>query len=69
MKDLSTQALDLIQRIETRLATPAYFREILDVAADQPYRRVLAAWSEVRTRHALQRDDHGRYFLRRADAL
>jgi hypothetical protein len=52
----------LVKRIEERLRQPVYFREILDVTRDQKYRAVLLAWSDIRMRHALERDEHGRYW-------
>ena len=36
--------------------------DILDATRDQKYRAVLLAWSDIRTRHALERDEHGRYW-------
>lgn len=54
---------EIVRRIEEVLAEPVYFREVLDATASYRYRDVLAAWSEVRTRHALQRDERGRYWL------
>ena len=52
----------LVRRIEECLREPVYFRDILDATRDQNYRAVLLAWSEIRTRHALERDEHGRYW-------
>lgn len=52
----------LVKRIEECLRQPTYFRDILDATRDQKYRAVLLAWSDVRTRHALERDEHGRYW-------
>jgi hypothetical protein len=53
----------VVERIENCLRQPVYFRDILDALRDQPYRAVLQAWSEIRMRHALERDDFGRYSL------
>ncbi len=63
MSDTDHALPALVARLETLLARPVYFREILDEAADLPYRTVLLAWSEIRVRHALERDELGRYFL------
>jgi hypothetical protein len=63
--DVVSSAEELVRRIEEVLAAPVYFREVLDATAAHRYRDVLAAWSEVRTRHALQRDERGRYCLSR----
>ena len=52
----------LVRRIEECLREPVYFRDILDATRDQKYRAVLLAWSDIRTRHALERDEHGRYW-------
>lgn len=57
---------ELVRRIEDVLAEPVYFREVLDATAAHRYRDVLTAWSEVRKRHELQRDERGRYCLTRA---
>jgi len=52
----------LVQRIEHCLREPVYFRDILDATRDQKYRAVLLAWSDIRSRHALERDEYGRYW-------
>jgi hypothetical protein len=52
----------LVQRIEQCLREPIYFRDILDATRDQKYRAILLAWSDIRTRHALERDEYGRYW-------
>lgn len=52
----------LVKRIEECLREPVYFRDILDATRDQKYRAVLLAWSDIRTCHALERDEHGRYW-------
>jgi ribosomal protein L39E len=53
---------ELVKRIEECLRKPVYFRDILDVTRDQKYRAVLQAWSEIRTRYSLERDELGRYW-------
>jgi hypothetical protein len=53
----------LVKRIEDCLRQPVYFRDVLDATREQPYRSVLQAWSDIRTRHALERDEYGRYWL------
>ena len=55
----------LVKRIEEALQEPVYFRDILDATGDRNYRAVLPAWSEIRTRHALERDEYGRYWRAR----
>ena len=53
----------LVAKIEALLARPVYFKEVLDCGAAFAYREILMAWSDVRERHALQRDEFGRYLL------
>jgi hypothetical protein len=53
----------LVERIEHCLRQPVYFRDILDALRDRPYRAILQAWSEIRVRHVLERDDFGRYSM------
>jgi hypothetical protein len=53
----------LVARIEELLRQPVYFRDVLAAVRDQPYRAVLCAWSDIRTRNALARDEFGRYWL------
>jgi hypothetical protein len=43
-------------------ARAGLFPRHLDATRDQKYRAVLLAWSDIRTRHALERDEHGRYW-------
>ncbi len=52
----------LVKKIEACLLEPVYFRDILDATRDHPYRAVLRAWSDIRTRHRLERDERGRYW-------
>ena len=53
----------LVAKIEARLTRPVYFKEVLDCGSAYAYRDILVAWSEVRERRGLQRDEFGRYFL------
>jgi hypothetical protein len=53
----------LVAKIETLLKRPVYFSELLDALREQSYRDVLKAWSAVRQRHQLDRDERGRYWL------
>ncbi len=55
----------LVSSIEKLLASPSYFRDVLILAKDQPYRDVLRAWSDIRKRLELDRDEHGRYWIKR----
>jgi len=54
---------DLVAKIEDLLRQPVYFRDVLAMVRNQPYRAILRAWSDVRVRHALARDELGRYWL------
>jgi hypothetical protein len=54
---------ELVRRLTERLREPAYFSDLLRATRDRPYRAVLLAWSEIRSRHHLERDEHGRYWL------
>ena len=54
---------ELVAKIEDLLRQPIFFRDVLAAARNQPYRSILRAWSQVRTRHALARDELGRYWL------
>ncbi|HKS84738.1 MAG TPA: hypothetical protein VJR71_04610 [Pseudolabrys sp.] len=53
----------LVAKIEGLLRQPVFFRDVLAATRNQPYRAILTAWSEIRTRHALTRDEFGRYWL------
>lgn len=55
----------LIKAIEDCLRKPIFFRDIIEATNNCPYRNVLQAWGDVRTRLNLKRDEHGRYW--RAD--
>ena len=53
----------LVSKIEGLLRQPVFFRDVLAAARNYPYRAILRAWSEIRTRHSLARDEFGRYWL------
>ena len=53
----------LVQAIEDCLCKPVYFRDIVEATKNSPYRAVLLAWSDIRTRLTLERDKHGRYWV------
>lgn len=55
----------LVADIERHLAEPTYFRDVLARARDCPYREVLRAWADVRTRLHLERDELGRYWIKK----
>ena len=52
---------DLVTRLEALLADWVFFHEVIEACSDQTYREILRAWSDVRERHALERDAQGRY--------
>jgi hypothetical protein len=52
----------LVCRIEECLREPVYFRDILEATRDRGYRAVLLAWSDIRSRLELERDERGRYW-------
>ena len=62
---MSTPAADpnIVRTIENALRQPVFFRDIVAATKDAPYRAVLTAWSDVRSRLTLERDEHGRYWL------
>jgi len=53
----------LVADIERLLRKPVYFRDVLAAVGSHPYRAILRAWSDIRTRHSLSRDEFGRYWL------
>lgn len=54
---------ELVRRMEAQLRErPCYFHELL-TALDAGYRSVVEAWLEVRSRHALVRDELGHYSI------
>ncbi|MEP9355773.1 hypothetical protein ABLE93_19530 [Xanthobacter sp. KR7-65] len=56
----------LAARILALLQQPTFFWQVIDALSDQTYRATLEAWSEVREGHDLDRDEHGRYWLKTA---
>jgi hypothetical protein len=52
----------IVKTIEDALRKPVYFRDIVDATKEHRYRAVLLAWSDVRSRLTLERDDYGRYW-------
>ena len=55
----------LVKTIEDCLRKPVFFHDIIQATQHCPYRNMLQAWGDVRTRLVLERDEHGRYW--RAD--
>ena len=54
-------ALELAAALRER---PWFFAELLRKYSRVDYRTFLLGWSELRTRHPLERDEEGRYRLR-----
>ncbi|MEP9379474.1 hypothetical protein ABLE91_22365 [Aquabacter sp. CN5-332] len=59
-----TQASPLSARILALLQQPVFFWQVIEALSDETYRATLVAWGEVRERHDLDRDEHGRYWLK-----
>ena len=53
----------IVKTIEDVLRKPVYFRDIVEATKDCRYRAVLLAWSDVRSRLTLERDEFGRYWV------
>ena len=53
----------IVKTIEDALRKPVYFRDIVEATKDHRYRAVLLAWSDIRSRLALERDEFGRYWV------
>jgi hypothetical protein len=63
---VSTQAVadrEIVKTIEDALRQPVYFRDIVEATKQHRYRAVLGAWSDIRSRLTLQRDELGRYWV------
>lgn len=55
----------IVKTIEDALRRPIFFRDIVDATKQHPYRAVLQAWSDIRSRLTLERDEFGRYWVAR----
>lgn len=53
---------EIVRIIEEALRKPVFFRDIVAATRNHRYRSVLQAWSDVRTRLTLDRDEQGRYW-------
>jgi hypothetical protein len=53
----------IVKIIEDALRKPVFFRDIVEATKAQRYRAVLLAWSDVRSRLTLERDELGRYWV------
>jgi hypothetical protein len=53
----------IVKIIEDALRKPVYFRDIVEATKEHRYRAVLLAWSDVRSRLKLDRDELGRYWV------
>jgi hypothetical protein len=59
----TTVNADLVRGIEQLLAEPIFFKDVLARFSANEYRSILRAWSDIRSRLQLSRDESGRYWL------
>jgi hypothetical protein len=56
----------LVRELERFLAEPVFFKDVLTRFSQHKYREILLAWSEIRSQFELERDESGRYWIKRA---
>ena len=54
---------ELVRDIEDVLTEPVFFKDILARFSGKEYRSILRAWSDIRSRVPLSRDESGRYWI------
>jgi hypothetical protein len=54
---------DLVRGLEQLLKQPVFFKDVLVRFSGNEYREILRAWSDVRSRLELSRDELGRYWI------
>mgnify|MGYP001178176698 CR=1 FL=1 len=55
---------ELVRQMESYISeSPRFFADVLRQFADRPYRDVLLAWSAIREKDILRRDEEGRYVI------
>ncbi len=54
---------DLVRSLEQLLKQPVFFKDVLVRFSGKRYREILRAWSDVRSRLELSRDELGRYWI------
>jgi hypothetical protein len=54
---------DLVRSLEQLLKQPVFFKDVLVRCSGKRYREILRAWSDVRSRLELSRDELGRYWI------
>jgi len=54
---------ELVRDIENVLTQPVFFKDILARFSSKEYRSILRAWSDIRSRVPLSRDESGRYWI------
>ena len=64
MSAATTADPNLVKTIEDALRKPVFFRDIVEATKDKPYRAMLIAWSDIRSRLTLERDEFGRYWTK-----
>ncbi len=57
---------ELVSGIERMLREPVFFKDVLVRFSATEYRAILRAWSDVRSKHQLSRDEAGRYWISRS---
>ncbi len=63
---METVDAKLVRDIEVALSEPIFFKDVLASFSASDYRSVLQAWSDIRSRIALSRDEAGRYWISRS---
>ena len=53
----------LVRAIEDVLTKPVFFKDVLARFSAREYRSILRAWSDIRARVSLSRDESGRYWI------
>jgi hypothetical protein len=56
----------LVRDLEQFLGSPVFFKDVLARFSQNKYRDILRAWSEIRSTFELERDESGRYWIKRA---
>jgi hypothetical protein len=57
---------DLVRGLEQLLKEPVFFKDVLVQFSGSQYREILRAWSDLRSRVELSRDELGRYSISRS---
>jgi hypothetical protein len=60
---METVDAQLVRDIEVALSDPVFFKDVLARFSASDYRSLLQAWSDIRSRITLSRDEAGRYWI------